>query len=206
MIATEGVVADRDDQVATLISKQGIRTNTIQEVLALVNYAIQNPSGESSTEAQILCGVTRFGPGSNTDDATRQRLDARFSHIWIDPVQGSSTSTEVVQLSVQPSLRAASDPRTAIEATLAALKAKISRLLSIPAPEIQPDRSVSSYGVDSLIAVELRNWIVTQVGAHIQMLELMNSLPMVKLAEMVARRSRFVKSGLFGNGENVGAN
>lgn len=206
MITTEGVVADRDDQVAKLISKQGVCTNTIQEVLALVNYAIQNPPGESPTKSQILCGVTRFSPESNNDDAARQRLDARFSHIWINTAQERSKSTGTVHLSVQPTLRAASDPRTAIEAALGALKTKISQLLSIPESELQTDRSVPSYGVDSLISVELRNWIISQVGAHIQMLELMSSLPMVKLAEMVARRSRFVRAGLFEDGANGVAN
>ena len=51
--------------------------------------------------------------------------------------------------------------------------------------------------MDSLIAVELRNWILTQLESHVQMFELMSSITFAELASLIARRSRLVKAGVF---------
>ena len=52
-------------------------------------------------------------------------------------------------------------------------------------------------GKDSLVAVELRNWILSQLESHIQMFELMSSTTFADLSSTIARRSRLAATGLF---------
>ncbi|KAJ5752227.1 hypothetical protein N7520_009144 [Penicillium odoratum] len=200
LITTGGVVADRPDaeEVMKLLFKHGIQITTMQEVLALINCAIQAPPVNDADDAQILCRVRRVDPQSHMDEESVERPDARFSHIWINPAPGEALDSRTqAPPGVQPILRATADPVAAIKFTLFAIKSKLSQLIAIPETELQDDRSIASYGVDSLISVELRNWIVTQLGAHVQMKEIMSSIPMAQVAEMLARRSRFVKTSIF---------
>jgi emericellamide synthase (highly reducing iterative type I polyketide synthase) len=106
---------------------------------------------------------------------------------------------------VQAVLRTASSPEVAVDAVYTGLKEKLASLLSVATKEIQSDRSVSSYGVDSLISVELRNWITGHLGGHVQMLELMSSLSMMQLSDLIARRSRLVPANVFGSAEAANA-
>ncbi|KAK2827842.1 hypothetical protein FQN49_007286 [Arthroderma sp. PD_2] len=198
MIPGEGVVADKDDGVVKNISKQGVMSNTIHELFALLNYTLQNPfKGKVSDRAQIVCGIQRFNPESGSSNTAHHRPDARFSHIWSNPAQEDSKDVDGPQMRVQQALRGVSSAKMAVQVTLSALQNKMCELLAIPRAEIHAERSVTSYGVDSLIAVELRNWIITQVGAHMQMMELMGQLPMVELSGMIAQRSRFVQPEVF---------
>jgi emericellamide synthase (highly reducing iterative type I polyketide synthase) len=64
---------------------------------------------------------------------------------------------------------------------------------------LHPVTSVASYGLDSLVSVELQNWVSRFLGGHVQTFELMSSMSMVQLAEVVARRSRLVPAGVFGD-------
>ncbi|KAI1264396.1 hypothetical protein F5Y18DRAFT_390351 [Xylariaceae sp. FL1019] len=63
---------------------------------------------------------------------------------------------------------------------------KISRLLYIPADEVDTQRAISQYGIDSMVAAELRNWLLTAFGRDVSMLKLLSATMTVrKLAEDV---------------------
>jgi acyl carrier protein len=80
---------------------------------------------------------------------------------------------------------------------LHAVKTKLARLLAVQVDDIRTDRSIASHGMDSLIAVELRNWVSTFLEAHVQMFELMSSMPFSDLALLIAKRSRLIDSKVF---------
>ncbi|PNP44248.1 hypothetical protein TGAMA5MH_03854 [Trichoderma gamsii] len=177
-----------------------IQPQKIEEVLAVINFAIQNPIAVNPSQAQIVCGASLFAPDPSSP-ATR-RPDARFAHVWSRAAPRVSKSGKDA-FDVQAVLRSASSAEVAVDAVYTGLKEKLAGLLSVATKEIQSDRSVSSYGVDSLISVELRNWITGHLGGHVQMLELMSSLSMMQLSDLIARRSRLVPASVFGSAEAV---
>lgn len=62
--------------------------------------------------------------------------------------------------------------------------AKISRLLYIPVDEVDADKAINHYGIDSMVAAELRNWFLTTFGKDVSMLRLLSATMTVqKLAE-----------------------
>lgn len=51
---------------------------------------------------------------------------------------------------------------------------RLAKLLITPSGEIDPSRAVSDYGMDSMIAAELRNWFVKNFQTDVTFLELLN--------------------------------
>ena len=65
-------------------------------------------------------------------------------------------------------------------------------LLAMKVEDIGTDQSLSSYGADSLVAAELRNWVSMQLEAHVEIFELMSGQPIHALARLFAGRSHLV--------------
>ncbi|KAJ5778489.1 hypothetical protein N7520_001735 [Penicillium odoratum] len=200
MVAEEGTVAE-DERIANFERRLGLRPHTLGQLLAVINYAINNPIARTPAEAQILCGARREDPGSGSEEALRQRRDAKFSHIYqkITEDQAEVAGGKQGGFDMQAAMRAAESPETATSVTLRALQEKIAQLLILPEENLQVGRSVASYGLDSLVSVELQNWVSRVMGGHVRTFELMSSMSMVQLAETIARRSRLVTAGVFGD-------
>lgn len=63
---------------------------------------------------------------------------------------------------------------------------KISRLLYVPVDEIARDRPIHVYGIDSMVAAELRNWLFSKFGKEISLLNLLSiSMTVASLAETI---------------------
>jgi hypothetical protein len=169
----------------------------LEEFLVTIEEAIKNPIAATPAEAQLICGVSRADPSSQTKEAALQRPDPKFSHIWTKATVQEQRATTSGQVDVQAVLKTCTSTEEALETTLQAIKMKLARLLAIPVDEIRTDRSIASHGMDSLIAVELRNWISTLLEANVQMFELMSSMPFSDLALLIAKRSRLIASELF---------
>lgn len=67
----------------------------------------------------------------------------------------------------------------------------------ISVEENDANKPVVAYGLDSLAAVELRNWIASGLEATVPLIELVNSPSIEHLAERIANKSRLVAKGLF---------
>ena len=148
--------------------------------------------------SQVLIGMRRADPASRTDEAAEQRPDPRFSHVWITRSHGNTSKVESGELDVRAVLRTVQSQKVALEIVQVAIVGKLSRLLAMPMEDIRSDQSVSSYGADSLIAVELRNWVAKQLEAHLQIFELMSGLSIYGLAKLITERSRLVPGIVFG--------
>ncbi|OAA47371.1 polyketide synthase [Beauveria brongniartii RCEF 3172] len=204
LIHNEGTVAEIE-AVGRNQYAHGLGPYGVNVLFALINYCIQNPVAASPEEAQILCGGRRTNPTSSASSASRQRPDMRFAHARSSgSSQATHRKTTRGGMAVQSALKAAITPQAAVEAVFAGLKQKLAGMLSISIDDVQADRSVASYGVDSLISVELRNWVRDELAAQIQSIELMSSLSIMQLAETMARRSRLVSAVLF-NGTDADA-
>jgi acyl carrier protein len=66
------------------------------------------------------------------------------------------------------------------------MKGHIAFLLRIAIEGIEKTRSVAHYGVDSLIAVELRSWIISNFGSAIPLLKLLDeSVPLEDIVHWI---------------------
>lgn len=65
---------------------------------------------------------------------------------------------------------------------------KVSSILMVPLDDIKPHTSLDDLGLDSLIAVELRNWLVRELGVSISVIEIANSASIRDLADQISTR------------------
>lgn len=68
------------------------------------------------------------------------------------------------------------------------LVGKIASIISLSETDIDTALPISSYGVDSLIAVELRNWISSQLHSDISIFELTSTVAIHELSRKIAER------------------
>ncbi|KAG9201298.1 hypothetical protein G6514_005846 [Epicoccum nigrum] len=101
-----------------------------------------------------------------SSDPTSSPVDANtpnYAHLFATAASASSASS-IVTLS---------------------LTHKLARAISIPAPDIDVAKPLHSYGVDSLVAVELRNWLAKEFGAKIAVFRLMGAKDLESVGSMV---------------------
>lgn len=80
----------------------------------------------------------------------------------------------------------------AAEAITVAITSKLAKIFNIDSTEIDGTLSMSHYGVDSLVAVELRNWLSSSVKAKLSIFEILQSTSLAAFGTMVATKSEFL--------------
>lgn len=74
-----------------------------------------------------------------------------------------------------------------------ALARKLARALSIQPEDVDQDKPLHVYGIDSLVAVELRNWIVKQFGAEVAVFDIMGLPSVAALCDHIVKNSTLVQ-------------
>jgi len=76
-----------------------------------------------------------------------------------------------------------------------AIVQKLSKALGLDASAIDPSQPMHMYGVDSLVAVELRTWLSKEMGAEIAVFDMVGESTISSLGVFVAARSTLVQLG-----------
>ncbi|CCF45575.1 hypothetical protein CH063_14614 [Colletotrichum higginsianum] len=95
---------------------------------------------------------------------------------------------------LRATLGAAKDMAGATDAVCAALVKQVSVFGMVPEETIVASRPMSEYGIDSLVAVEMRNWIFRETDFTVAILELMANQPIQKLAMKIAGGTHLVSA------------
>ena len=72
-----------------------------------------------------------------------------------------------------------------------AITRKLARTLGTAVEDIDTARPMHYYGVDSLVAVELRNWFVRDMGADLAIFDILGGASISALSLVVASRTKF---------------
>ncbi|KAI5459610.1 polyketide synthase [Mariannaea sp. PMI_226] len=116
-----------------------------------------------------------------------------FKHLRSE----SNTAAEPVEddpvLMAPMQLSAAASIEEAVGVTSSSIRLKLSKLLSMAADDIDPGKSISSNGVDSLVATEFRTWLAKTLKADVPMLEIMGTSSILSFSEKVASLSSLVQ-------------
>ncbi|KAL9110459.1 MAG: hypothetical protein Q9227_005003 [Pyrenula ochraceoflavens] len=82
----------------------------------------------------------------------------------------------------------------AAEAVTRALARKLSSTLSLSLEEIDESTPMHNFGVDSLVAVELRNWFAKEVHADIAIFDILGGATAATIGTLAATKSKYHKS------------
>lgn len=193
-VASAGYVAEGDESLRDRIQRTfGSSFISLEDVLALIETAIRDPIKSSPELSQIVTTLADFD--SIAEEASVKK-DRRFktlrlgSRPTIDAK--AAASRRGGSQGIIDTLAGASTKAEAAEIGGIALMEKVAALFDIPITEVEPALPLSSYGVDSLSAVELRNWLNTALKAKVTIFEILQGSSIREFAELVVSRSSLV--------------
>lgn len=102
---------------------------------------------------------------------------------------GGPTASDVQAQSPGARFRAAVSADEKCNAVMDALRDKLARALNVEMDDVDSSRAVSSYGVDSLMAVELRNWMRKCYNVDIAVFEILGGTTVAGLSYLVTSKA-----------------
>lgn len=199
-VKSVGYVADReaggDERLRARVEYTGLGAIDIDAVLRLIEDAIRTPLRAHLDQSQVIVGPNHQGISNESP----LQGDRRFSTLRIASQRGlkddggtanqsASSTAALAQALARPGTTL--DQATAL--LLDALAAKLADIFNLPLSDIEPDLPLSRYGVDSLVAVEVRNWLSSGVKSKVSVFEILQSASLSDFAALVASKSELVK-------------
>lgn len=182
----------KNAELREAMQRQGFELTDKKTLLSLIHFAIQNPRREGLL-SQSVTGLGTWTEGSSLDSLSLPL----FSHFR-SLTSSSSSEAEGGTSSagdLKMSLRKAKTIDEASEIICTALVEKIAARAGLGVEHVNVANPISDYGIDSLVAVEIRNWILKDMGSTVPILELLANGPLSGLAMKIAQRSRLVQVG-----------
>ncbi|KAI4621629.1 Type I Iterative PKS [Alternaria sp. BMP 0032] len=188
-----GYVAQGGDVVKNRVEKAlGMKCLPIALVLRLFEDAIRNPNRRQAENSQIITCITGY---SKLVDDPAVKNDRRLGTLRLGDdtateasAQGQSESSKNIDgLISQLSALSAGDSKTK-EVVTDLLVAKVADLFNLETSAIDTADALTSIGVDSLVAVDFRNWLGSVVKAKVSIFEILQTPSLGEFAGLVAER------------------
>jgi acyl transferase domain-containing protein/aryl carrier-like protein len=188
-----GYLARRSD-LGERLERQGVLSFSVRQALALLEKAMQRQ--------HIQVSVMRVDWSRWRGLGVTGRVSPRFAHLCgqadadqIRPVNGDLNRRETILTA---------DPEDRPGLLEALLRDKVARVLGTSPDRLDGDRPLLQLGIDSLMAVELRNWLEGQLRVDLPIVELMRSPSVSGLAGLLAERLVVGAQGTSHDGDRNG--
>jgi NADPH:quinone reductase-like Zn-dependent oxidoreductase/NADP-dependent 3-hydroxy acid dehydrogenase YdfG/aryl carrier-like protein len=197
MVVGVGMVAE-DEGIAALLKARGMLEEvTPEDIYDLVRFCC-NPS-HACVGGQVITPLSLpkdFHAMGIIEPAGFER--PIYSHLQILPSRHAAALENSADAKKLPShsLPSATSLAEATNIITEAIQAQLSSLLVVSKDDIDPKKPIHKYGVDSLVAVEMKNWFMKGVGADVGTADILGHSGISELAAKVATRSKFVKDEL----------
>ena len=192
-----GYVAENQD-LASKLDRQGFEGTTEEELMQLIKIAIISPP-KASSSGQIITGL-----GTWSETSHGAFTSPIFSHFRRMALTAGQNAEKTIQTGrpIRDQLRKVKSLDEATHHICESIIAKVSSLSMIPVEEISETKPISVYGMDSLVAVEMRNWLFKEMDATIPILELLANQPIVSLAAKIAKGCKLIDLATTKSGED----
>lgn len=197
-ISASGTIAERD--LSASLEAIGLQTIGRNQLFALLDHCCDasrplSSANSSLDESQIITGLggaDKFPPDRLEQIYwTRKPLFSVIRQI----IRSSNNNGVTPSPSSGPNnvhlLRAVSSAAAAAEVVTAAIVGKVAQNLNVPNAEIDAQKPIHAYGIDSLVALEVRYWFSKEIGTEVTILEIMQAKSLRALAALAAERSQY---------------
>lgn len=188
-VSDVGYLAENTERREVVMGSMGSEGISELELHALIAAAIDKRMLNSCSN-HCITGLD-IAPGSHAPYWMRE---TKFSSIR-PSLETPAKSTGKILL--RQSLKQASSLEEAEGLVYSGLVDKVSAILMIDKDDIDGRQPIAAYGLDSLVAVEIRNWITRETDASLQILELLSSSSLISLSQLVVKKSAFIDPKLF---------
>ncbi|PGH16655.1 hypothetical protein AJ80_05157 [Polytolypa hystricis UAMH7299] len=200
-ISDAGAVAT-STRLKQILIRQGYVLLKLKELLASIKYSMTKEARQDECK-QIILGFDHRSLLESDNQYSLQNpmfchlLRSQDSHVV-------STNGDVVQ-SLETAIAAAEGIEQVENIIAEAIARKISTLVAVSYDEIDLQQRVVEFGLDSLVVIELKNWVKQEFQATLQASEISDAPHILSLASTVASKSGLVANTFHcadGNADN----
>jgi aryl carrier-like protein len=164
-----------------------------EELFMVLEYTMSSHADNDEC-VQMILDIDREMMGAVQDNFALQ--NPIFSHLSYTADDGNPVNKSLDTFDVVDTIKSALTFDEAHATIIEDITRKISLLVGCLADEINMNLSLADFGLDSLIAIKLKNWIARTFQAALQTAEIFSSPSIDSLAKLVTRRSTLVSAQL----------
>lgn len=189
-----GIVAETEKLHDNFEDAKGLRQIEEEEFLTLLDiYCDPSHPLLAPSKSQIIMGVVTPADLISQDlepmEIMQRPLFANFCQTrGISRGSGPANTINSAALFRQVESH---EERAAV--VVDALAKKLARALSILPEDVDTDKPLHAFGVDSLVAVELRNWIGREFAADVTVFDIMGGTIVAAIGDLVTKTSKIRK-------------
>jgi acyl transferase domain-containing protein/aryl carrier-like protein len=161
----------RRAELGERLERQGVLSISVKQALALLERAMQRQF--------VQVSVMRVDWSRWRGLGVTGRISPRFAHLCCQPEAVNGQAMRSVSLGRSNIHSAAPEKRRGLLDRL--LRDKLARVLGTAPDRIDGEMPLLNLGLDSLMAVELRNWIEGELAVNLPIVELMRSPSLTRL-------------------------
>ena len=147
--------------------------------------------------AQVITGLATGGSAIDAGIEAPFYLDnKRFSIMALTGTRNRNSSSASASAPTHTLIAAAESLEEAATAITNALVKQVAKMLQMLIHEIDVERSLHSYGIDSLVAIELVNWALKEFKTIVTVFDLLAGVPISTFAAKLATKSTVLPKAL----------
>jgi len=196
MMIGEGLVAESDSLLNSMRRIGHLMEIEPAELLALLEYYCDRDLPLlSDRDAQILVGVEMpsavVAKGIDLHHSIHRPI---FRHLFrMSPADSNVkfATSDTIGIDRAAELRKAGSEDDAVALVIEWFSNKVGQILGLSQSDIDPSKPVHTYGIDSLVAMDLKNWFTREIGVEITVFILLGNMPLQALCAMATEKSKF---------------
>lgn len=167
--------------------RRGSVLMSFDEVFAVLTYAMSAQANEDDLH-QLILGFDRKSMEAVHDEmALANPIFSQIPYLEKEGEPTKEAATDVGKL-----LQQASSPEEVKSIVVNGICQRFAMFTAVPVEEISPDVSMESFGLDSLVAIELKNFLSRTFQATLQTSEVLDAVNILSLAKVIILRSKLV--------------
>ncbi|TAQ90647.1 hypothetical protein B7494_g1069 [Chlorociboria aeruginascens] len=198
-----GFVAENfgDNQVSATrdMKAQGMIGIREEELLIILSSAITGyGKGDIHIPSQIITGMATGGmlqQSGGGEEATLNK-DPKFAILNTIDMKASTAEASSPAAQLQYLLAEVTSVDSAAELICRAITTRLADTMQIAVEDLDSSKPINAYGVDSLVAVEMKNWIFREIKADISIFDILSNVPIMLLGAKIAGKSTLIPAGV----------
>ncbi|UKZ82916.1 putative secondary metabolism biosynthetic enzyme [Trichoderma virens FT-333] len=117
--------------------------------------------------------------------------DLKFVHRLDRQLESDAAKTKNQKVNYEKAIKSAKTIEEARSIVEDALRIHVAAAMSSDASNIDVDKPVTAYGIDSLKATEVRNWFLKEFSSRLSIFEILSPIPISRLALSILKNSTY---------------